>query len=543
MPIQEIATKREWKPDQVLHPLLEKPREDAFQFPSPIRKVAVIGAGSAGLPTAKLLKEEGLEVKIFERNYAAGGTWIYESQPPLKPRFPTELPTSGVSVSLPPAGTSLPYTEHISLNTPEGQSELLRHRPPSPCYQSLRNNVATPLIQYKDFEWPKDTPWFTSHDVICQYLQDYAAHFHLDEITEYGASLERLEELPRRQGWNVLTKHLEIEEKDGQSYAKITWREEVVGQKFDAVVIATGHYHVPYIPSLPGIVEWNQRYPGSIIHSKQYRTPQGFGGKNVLVIGNGTSAMDISRDISRYTGDLYQSVRESEHQYDEKYKALREEFAKLMPKKTQRVGAVKEIRFSKESPKDPRKAVIKFQDGKSITGVDQIIICTGYVFNFHFLEELHDDPHINATRGGRAPSPDKVLVTGGDQVFNLHKDIFYIPNPTLSFVGIPFHIATFSLFEFQAYAVSRVYALQAKVPSESEMRREWQSRLERKGPGREFHALGSDLEQEYIKEILTWINHDGALSGRPKVLGHGERWFEVRDKALLVLKDVLLSSG
>lgn len=50
-------------------------------------------------------------------------------------------------------------------------------------------------------------------------------------------------------------------------------------EQYDAVAIANGHYAVPFIPDIPGIKEWNERYPGRIMHSKFYRRPEDFKGK------------------------------------------------------------------------------------------------------------------------------------------------------------------------------------------------------------------------------------------------------------------------
>lgn len=41
-----------------------------------ISRVAVIGAGAAGLPAAKRLRDYGIEVVIYERNSVAGGGWL-----------------------------------------------------------------------------------------------------------------------------------------------------------------------------------------------------------------------------------------------------------------------------------------------------------------------------------------------------------------------------------------------------------------------------------------------------------------------------------
>lgn len=108
------------------------------------------------------------------------------------------------------------------------------------------------------------------------------------------------------------------------------------------------------------------------------------------MIGNGTSALDIARDIHKHAKTIYNSVRESTHQFDEKYLKLREELAKFLPKKVQRVAHVKEFK-EHQTKKDIQDAVVELVDGTKITDLDYVIICTGYLFSFHFLEDLHDD--------------------------------------------------------------------------------------------------------------------------------------------------------
>jgi ACS family pantothenate transporter-like MFS transporter len=41
----------------------------------PIQRVAVIGAGISGVAAAAHLKNEGMDVTVFERSSAAGGIW------------------------------------------------------------------------------------------------------------------------------------------------------------------------------------------------------------------------------------------------------------------------------------------------------------------------------------------------------------------------------------------------------------------------------------------------------------------------------------
>ena len=39
------------------------------------------------------------------------------------------------------------------------------------------------------------------------------------------------------------------------------------GERFDYVVVASGHYSVPNVPSFPGI----DRFPGRVLHSHDFR--------------------------------------------------------------------------------------------------------------------------------------------------------------------------------------------------------------------------------------------------------------------------------
>jgi hypothetical protein len=166
-------------------------------------------------------------------------------------------------------------------------------------------------------------------------------------------------------------------------------------------------------------------------------------------------------------------------------------------------------------------------NGQVLTDIDRIVIATGYHCTFPFLSEYHQDsvPPSEADT--------KVLVTDGTQTHNLHKDMFYIPDPTLAFVGVPYHIATFSLFDFQAITVAAVFSGKARLPLEAVMRAEYNEKLVRKGAGRSFHSLkGQDVD--YVNELLAWINADIVAAGGEPVRGHTDEW--KKEYAVLVEK-------
>ena len=47
--------------------------------PTPGSRVCVIGAGIAGLVTAKVLLEDGFDVSVFEKEATLGGVWAPSS--------------------------------------------------------------------------------------------------------------------------------------------------------------------------------------------------------------------------------------------------------------------------------------------------------------------------------------------------------------------------------------------------------------------------------------------------------------------------------
>ncbi len=171
----------------------------------------------------------------------------------------------------------------------------------------------------------------------------------------------------------------------------------------------------------------------------------------------------------------------------------------------------------------PGRVVLK--DGTELTDIHRVIICTGYLMSLPFLRQYHEDETPVREAG------ETVLVTDGTQIHNLHKDIFYIPDPTLIFIGVPFFTATFTLFEFQAMAVAAVLSGKAKLPERGEMRREYERRVKEKGTGKVFHSL-REKEVEYVDGLVGWLNRDGEEVGAERVEGHTRAWHEANGDRL-----------
>jgi hypothetical protein len=130
---------------------------------------------------------------------------------------------------------------------------------------------------------------------------------------------------------------------------------------------------------------------------------------------------------------------------------------KLLPDNAARVGAIKSFEPLQQSPTlgaadgTAIPGTVILEAGSKLCDIHHVILATGYHVSFPFMRQYHRDDLTSA-------EADEVLVTDGQQTHNLHKDIFYIPDPTLAFIGVPYHVATFSFFEFQAMALAEDFA-------------------------------------------------------------------------------------
>jgi hypothetical protein len=76
-----------------------------------------------------------------------------------------------------------------------------------------------------------------------------------------------------------------------------------------------------------------------------------------------------------------------------------------------------------------------------------IIETRRYRYSYPFLANLHQDPGSSAAVGD-----EELLITSGEHVRNLYRDVFYV------------NTSAFSFFEYQGIAVARVFSGQAWLP-------------------------------------------------------------------------------
>ncbi|MBA0685828.1 hypothetical protein Goari_013472, partial [Gossypium aridum] len=398
-------------------------------------KVAVVGGGFAGLVTARELKREGLLVTVFEKADHVGGMWLYNS------RVETDL------LGLDP------------------NREIVH----SSLYRSLRVNLPRQIMGFMDYPFMKkeggDPRTFPGHEEVLKFLEDFVRDFRLMELIQFGHEVVRVELTDEaRHKWVVESRTRETESR---------W--ESKEELFEAVVICNGKHTEPKIAEFPGRDAW----PGLQMHSHNYRTPEQFENKIVVLIGNGSSAKDILKEISPLASQVHQAIRGP----DSQLKRLENHDNAWQHSMTM---TYQQIECARKDGK------VVFQDG-SIVDADVIIHCTG----------------SNGT-----------VTVDDNRVGPLYKHVFP-PSlaPWLSFVALPYKAVPSIVMELQAKWVAKVLSGKVKLPTQAEMADSVEElyRLMEKS-GRPKH-LTHTLQQDKF-EYENWLATQ--LDIRPP-----ERWKEI----------------
>lgn len=218
---------------------------------SPQIKVAVIGAGAAGLVTSRILLKNGIQPTILEKDEEIGGVWNYKKNSKSRP-----------------------------------------------MYRGLRTNLPRELMAYREFPWGGDghSQSFVTHLEVKQYLQDYAKKFGVSDLIHFNSPVQHLKVLTEKQS------------SINQSWPKIQleWTdtggdEESKSEVFDAVCVCNGHYAAPFSPKIQGM----EYFKGEQMHSIEYDDPSIFRGKTVLCVGGRASGADLAREISLHSDKVY----------------------------------------------------------------------------------------------------------------------------------------------------------------------------------------------------------------------------------------------
>ncbi|KAF9873047.1 thiol-specific monooxygenase [Colletotrichum karsti] len=449
-----------------------------------IRRVAVIGAGPAGaIATDALVKEQAFDtVRVFERRDLTGGTWVYA--PDLPPRIPSlrdlveqrANPTVEIPKSFP---TWTPKTEKIN-------SHQLRYSDTG-VHEALHSNITPEIMAFTQEPIPETLSErtlaqygpgapFRHRELVREWVEAIFTRGGHEKLIEFSTTVELV--VKKGDEW-VLTLRKVLPRK-----SKDYWWQEV----FDAVVVSSGHFYLPFIPNIAGLLKYDEKFPGRVRHSKHFRNPEEFRGKKVVVVGGSVSAFDALHDIRLVAQTpVIASLREPLPAFG------------WAPFTHPDITIKSQIKhFCHKTGR------ITFSDKSTVDDVDIVLFATGYDFSFPFLPKLK-------VENRRIPG--------------LYQHVFHVDDPTLAFVGMVTGGFTFRVFEWQAVAAARVFAGRGKLPPRPEMEKWEQDRLIKRGDGIPFFTLSPDFE-EYFEALRSIAGEPGAGTTGRVLPKFDSKWLE-----------------
>ncbi|XP_028936792.1 flavin-containing monooxygenase 5-like [Ornithorhynchus anatinus] len=384
---------------------------------------------------------------------------------------------------------------------------------------------------YSDFPVPDHFPNYMHNSQVLEYLRMFATHFDLLKYIRFKTevvSVRKRPDFPSSGRWEVTT--------------------EAAGEKeshvFDGILVCNGHHTDPHLPldSFPGIEKFRGRY----FHSREYKSPEGFRGKRILVIGIGNSGADIAGELSRVAEQVYLSTRRGawilhrvwEHGYPldiSFFTRVNHLLRKTLPSRLidSHLEKILNSRFNhahygllpQHSPLSQHptvsdglpdliisgKIVVKgnveefaetdavFEDGTREGPLDVVVFATGYAISFPFLEG--------------------VIPVRENQV-SLYKLVFppALEKPTLAVIGLvqPLGIVL-PLTELQCRWAARVFKGLSRLPSTKIMTADIDKRkeaMEKRYVRSGRHTIQVD-HVEYADEVAEQI---GARPGLLRLL-------------------------
>nr|GEY92573.1 flavin-containing monooxygenase FMO GS-OX-like 4 [Tanacetum cinerariifolium] len=326
------------------------------------------------------------------------------------------------------------------------------------------------------------------HGEVFEYLKDYGNEFGVCEMIRFDTEVCRV----WRNGigkWEVRSR-------------KVKSGGEGASEVFDAVVVCNGHHTEPRIAYIPEWlllsvcmfsvfhINWSWKIAMSIppgqIHSHNYRVPEPYRNKIVILIGSSASAVDISRETASVAKEVHIASRSTSY----------EEIATLPGYDNIWLRPMMENAYE--------DGTISFPNGVKISA-DIILHCTGYKYHFPFLD----------TEG--------IVTVDDNKVGPLYKHVFPPAlAPWLSFVGVPWKVVPFPRFEFQSRWIAGTLTGWISLPSPDEMTKDveaFYSSLQSSGiPKRYTHNMGG-IQVKFIKFIIYILRNMASLKVEIWVVG------------------------
>ncbi|KAL4715974.1 hypothetical protein ACJJTC_013274 [Scirpophaga incertulas] len=212
-------------------------------------RVCIVGAGYSGLGAARYLKDYGIDnFKMFEATKHIGGTWRFD-------------PHVGTDEDGMPLFTSM--------------------------YKNLRLNTPKLTMEYVGYPFPEGSQSYPTGVCFHKYLKRFAKDFDLIKHIQFQSYITSIKW--DKDHWNI-------------TYTKVDTKETRT-EDCDFVVISNGEFSTPVWPKFEGL----KLFKGKIIHSHDYKDPENYRNRRVLLVGAGPSGLDLAVHLSNVTTKLVHS--------------------------------------------------------------------------------------------------------------------------------------------------------------------------------------------------------------------------------------------
>ncbi|KAG7752927.1 hypothetical protein KL911_003032 [Ogataea haglerorum] len=397
-----------------------------------------------------LLKERAFDcVRGFERRAGSGGLWNYHDS------HAGPEPVTGPSLD--PHSPDLVKPCRLAAN---------HYVWPSAIYELLDTNVPRQIMEYSGFPFPKDTPLFPTKQQVLDYMKRYAKD--VEPHIRFNTNVVSVRYRPNEEKKWLVTYRPVCDETEGG--LKFSAAHPDKTEHFDAVLVASGHYELPYVPEKKGLAEWTAKYPGSVSHSKHFRHPRQFADVpgNLLIVGNSASALDLAYQTAVI---LQRNV----------YKSARSQ-ATLPGGSSEYIKTVPDI-----DRLEPETRSVRFTDGSVLHDVGHVLFATGFLRHYPFLDEIN-----------RTATP---VVTDGLRLHGLYKQCVSYNFPGLAFIATPRYILPTRVGEAQAVWLSKIFQGKLELHSIEEMKADEENTVQLRGDSPKFHNLMYPDDVHYAHEL------------------------------------------
>jgi len=420
-----------------------------------VGKVCIIGAGPSGLSVlcwfAKRRREGKTipELVCYEKQSNWGGLWNYTWR------------TGSDEYGEPVHGSMYRY---------------LWSNGPKECLEF-------PYYTFED-HYGKPIPSFPPREVLFDYLKGRWEQEDIKKYIKFSTVVRDVCYNPSTDDFTVLVKDLANDK-------------VLEAERFDYVLVASGHYSVPNVPTFQGI----EKFPGRVMHAHDFREANEFAGKRLLLIGSSYSAEDIALQCLKYGAKSIICTWRSKPMG---FKWPSEVCEKPLVQ-----------RF------DGKTAY--FKDGTS-DEVDVVMMCTGYLHSYPFLRE---NLRLKSKNVLYPPSLYKGIVwqEGG--------------NNKLLYVGVQDQYYTYTMFDVCALWAVKLIEGEISLPDSDSMDKDWKSWVEKNKVLKDCHEE-IDFQTDFVMELSKDCGAD-----YPYNLDVGEMfhtWEHHKDEDILSYRDKSFAS-